>query len=246
MEPAEKTHAILLHLQLSDLSDLSMLVQRCRHFFDLDAIPSAVTDVLATDPLLAPLVAARPGLRIPGTVDGFELAVRAILGQQISVAGARTLAGRIVSTLGEPLKQPSGTLTHYFAAPQAVAQSELQGLGLTKSRIIALRALARAVADDGLELDRSAEREQTIGRLLQLPGVGPWTASYIAMRALGDPDAFPLTDLGLQRALERQGVPADRKSIEKRAEAWRPWRAYATHHLWASLATAPTPRKNGV
>jgi AraC family transcriptional regulator, regulatory protein of adaptative response / DNA-3-methyladenine glycosylase II len=242
LEPAEKTHAILLHLQLSDLSDLSMLVQRCRHFFDLDAIPAAVTDVLATDSLLAPLVSARPGLRIPGTVDGFELAVRAILGQQISVAGARTLAGRIVSTLGEPLEQPSGTLTHYFAAPQAVASSELQGLGLTKSRIVALRALARAVAEEGLELDRSAEREQTIGRLLQLPGVGPWTASYIAMRALGDPDAFPLTDLGLQRALERQGVPADRKSIEKRAEAWRPWRAYATHHLWASLATVSAPR----
>jgi AraC family transcriptional regulator of adaptative response / DNA-3-methyladenine glycosylase II len=242
LEPAEKTHAILLHLQLSDLSDLSMLVQRCRHFFDLDAIPAAVADVLAIDPLLAPLVAARPGLRIPGTVDGFELAVRAILGQQISVAGARTLAGRVVSTLGEPLERPSGSLTHYFAAPRAVASSELQGLGLTKSRIVALRALARAVADEGLELDRSAEREQAIGRLLQLPGVGPWTASYIAMRALGDPDAFPLTDLGLQRALERQGVPADRKSIEKRAEAWRPWRAYATHHLWASLATAPMPR----
>ncbi len=239
LEPAEKAHAILLHLYLSDLSDLSMLVQRCRHFFDLDAIPSAVSDVLAADPLLAPLVTARPGLRIPGTVDGFELAVRAILGQQISVAGARTLAGRIVSTLGEPLEQPSGSLTHYFAAPQAVAHSELQGLGLTKSRIVALRAMARAIAEEGLVLDRSAEREETICRLLQLPGVGPWTAAYIAMRALGDPDAFPLTDLGLQRAFERHGVPADRKSIAQRAEAWRPWRAYATHHLWASLAPAP-------
>lgn len=240
LEPAEKTNAIRLRLQLSDLSDLSMLVQRCRHLFDLDAIPDAIADVLGCDPLLAPLLAARPGLRIPGTIDGFELAVRAILGQQVSIAGARTLASRLVARLGTPLEQRQGTLTHFFAAPQAVAQADLQGLGLTKGRIVALQALARAVADEKLELDHSAERKQVIARLLQLPGVGPWTASYIAMRALGDPDAFPLTDLGLQRAFELHNVAADRKSIEKRAEAWRPWRGYATHHLWASLYGTPS------
>ena len=238
LEPTEKTNAILLRLQLSDLSDLSMLVQRCRQFFDLDAVPTAISDILGSDSLLAPLVTARPGLRIPGTVDGFELAVRAILGQQVSVAGARTLAGRIVRTLGEPLERPQGTLSHFFASPQAIAQADLQGLGLTKGRVTALRALGHAVAQEGLELDRNADREQTITCLLQLPGVGPWTASYIAMRALGDPDAFPLADLGLRRAFEQQGVAADRSSIERRAETWRPWRAYATHHLWASLSSA--------
>lgn len=270
LEPTEKTHAIQLRLQLSDLSDLSMLVQRCRQFFDLDAVPAAIADVLGSDPLLAPLVSARPGLRIPGAVDGFELAVRAILGQQVSVAGARTLAGRIVKTLGVPLgrsgggivgctstfgsnpvmsvppdqlEQTQGTLSHYFAAPQAIAQADLQGLGLTKTRIVALQALGQAVAQEGLELHRNADREQTITRLLQLPGVGPWTASYIAMRALGDPDAFPLADLGLKRAFEQQGVAADLRSIERRAEAWRPWRAYATHHLWASLGNSTSLEK---
>lgn len=240
LEPAEKAHAFLLRLQLSDLSDLSMLVQRCRQFFDLDAVPAAIADVLGSDPFLAPLVAARPGLRIPGTVDGFELAVRAILGQQVSVVGARTLAGRLVRKLGTSLEHVQGTLTHFFASPQAVAQGDLQGLGLTKGRITALQALGHAVAQEGLELDRNADREQTITRLLQLPGVGPWTASYVAMRALGDPDAFPLADLGLQRAFEQQGAAADRRSIGRRAEAWRPWRAYATHYLWASLSSAPS------
>lgn len=243
LEPMARAHAILLRLQLTDLSDLSMLVQRCRQLFDLDAVPAAIADVLTTDPLLAPLVAARPGLRVPGTVDGFELAVRAILGQQVSVAGARTLAGRLVTAYGEPLEQPQGGLTHLFPSPQALAGADLQGRGLTNGRVTALQALARAVAEEGLVLDHTADREQTVERLLKLPGVGPWTASYIAMRALGDPDAFPGADLGLRRALEQQGVAADLRSIERCAQAWRPWRAYATHHLWASLATLQPSEK---
>jgi len=125
-----------------------------------------------------------------------------------------------------------------------MAQADLLGLGVTKARIVALRALAHAVAQGELALDRNADREQTITCLLQLPGVGPWTASYIAMRALGDPDAFPLADLGLKRAFEQQGVAADLRSIERRAEAWRPWRAYATHHLWASLAETPLRQRS--
>ncbi len=238
LEPVEKTRAVLLRVQLDTLSDLSLLVQRCRQLFDLDAVPVAITEVLDADPVLAPLVTARPGLRVPGAINGFELAVRAILGQQVSIAGARTLVGRLVTRLGTPLEQPPGNLTHYFPSAQTLAEvdgEEMQGLGLTRGRVVALQALARAVVEEGLILDRDADREQTIQHLQQLPGVGPWTAAYIAMRALGDPDAFPVTDLGLRHALEQQGLPTDARSIESHAEQWRPWRAYATHHLWASL-----------
>ena len=239
LKPCEKTNAVLLSVQLDTLSDLSMLVQRCRNLFDLDAVPTAIAEVLEADLMLAPLVSAHPGLRVPGAVSGFELAVRAILGQQVSVTGARTLAGRLVTALGEPLEQPLGVLTHFFPAPQVVAQADMQGIGLTRSRVIALQTLAHAVAEDGLILDQSANREQTVVRLQQIPGVGEWTASYIAMRTLGDPDAFPVTDLGLRRAFEHLGLPANAKNIKGRAEAWRPWRAYAAHHLWASLPVAP-------
>ena len=240
LEPVEQTNSVQLRLQLNDLSDLNMLVQRCRRLFDLDAVPEAIAGVLVIDPLLAPLVKARPGLRVPGTIDGFELAVRAIIGQQVSVTGARTLAARLVAALGEPLDQPHGMLSHFFPTPHALAHSDLQGLGLTRSRVTALQALAHAVVEEGLILDCDTDREQTITRLLQIPGIGPWTTSYVAMRALGDPNAFPATDLGLRRAFEQQGQSADSSSIEKRAESWRPWRAYGAHHLWANLITPLT------
>ena len=237
LEPMEQTNSVQLRLLLNDLSDLSTLVQRCRYLFDLDAVPEPIADVLATDPLLAPLVKLRPGLRVPGTIDGFELTVRAILGQQVSVAGARTLAARLVTALGEPLDQPQGTLTHFFPTAHKIAQSDLHGLGLTRSRVTALHALAHAVVEEGLTLDRVADREQTITRLLRIPGIGPWTTSYVAMRALGDPDAFPATDLGLRRAFEQLGQAADSSNIEKHAQSWRPWRAYGAHYLWANLTT---------
>ncbi|MDQ2827533.1 MAG: helix-turn-helix domain-containing protein [Chloroflexota bacterium] len=238
LEPLAGAHTVALRLCLDDLRDLSLVAQRCRGVFDLDADPAAIEAVLGADALLAPLVAARPGLRVPGSFDGFELAVRAILGQQVSVAGARTLAGRLVAALGEPLAEPRGALTHLFPTPERLAGADLQGLGLTRGRVVALQALARAIVAGGLTLDRGADWEQTTARLRELPGIGPWTASYIAMRALGDPDACPVADLGLRRALERRGLAGDPKSIAARAEAWRPWRAYATHHLWASLATS--------
>ena len=241
LEPMEQTNSVQLRLQLNDLSDLSMLVQRCRYLFDLDAVPEAITDVLATDPLLAPLVKARPGLRLPGTINGFELTVRAILGQQVSLAGARTLAARLVAAFGEPLDQRQGTLTHFFPTPQALAQADIHRLGLTRSRVTALQALAHAIVEEGLILDRAVDREQTITRLHHIPGIGPWTTSYVAMRALGDPDAFPATDLGLRRAFEQLGLPADSGSIERQAESWRPWRAYGAHHLWANLAVPLAP-----
>ena len=235
LEPVEKMNAVLLRVQLDTLSDLSLLVQRCRQLFDLDAVPTAIAEVLGADPMLAPLVAANPGLRVPGAINGFELAVRAILGQQVSVAGARTLAGRLAAKFGTPLEQAQGNLTHYFPSPQTLAQADMQGLGLTGSRVAALQALAQAVAEEGLVLDRDADRERTVARLQQIPGVGPWTAAYIAMRALGDPDAFPATDLGLRHAFEQNGLPIDAKSVVQHAEQWRPWRAYAVHHLWAYL-----------
>jgi AraC family transcriptional regulator, regulatory protein of adaptative response / DNA-3-methyladenine glycosylase II len=239
VEPvAEKNH-LLLRLQLDDLRDLNLLVQRCRQLFDLDADPTAISDVLAVDPLLTPLLSIRPGLRVPGAINGFELAVRAILGQQVSVAGARTLAGRLVKALGEPITTPDGTLTHLFPSPEVVAQADLQGLGITQQRVDALRVLALNIASGDLVLDRGADREQTTTQLLALPGVGPWTVAYISMRALGDPDALPANDLGLRSALTGHGLATDPKSVTVYAEAWRPWRSYATMHLWISLADAP-------
>lgn len=237
LEPVARKNCVSVHLQLSDLQHLNLLVQRCRQLFDLDADPTAVGNVLALDPLLAPLVAARPGLRVPGAMSGFELAVRAILGQQVSVVGARTLAGRLVSRLGERLAVPDGSLTHFFPEPEALAQSGADGLGIPQSRINSLQILAQHVAQGDLVLDQSVDRVHTEEQLQKLPGIGPWTASYIAMRALGDPDAFPVSDLGLRRAFEKQHLPATPRSILASAEKWRPWRAYATHHLWASLAS---------
>jgi AraC family transcriptional regulator of adaptative response / DNA-3-methyladenine glycosylase II len=193
--------------------------------------------VLGVDPLLAPRLAAHPGLRVPGAWDPFELAVRAILGQQISVAGARTLAGRLVERLGEPLSGDETTgPTHLFPTPRALANADLTGLGLTGARVRALTGLGQAVADDPSLLDPTAEPGRARDRLLALPGIGPWTVDYIALRAFRDPDAFPEADLGLLRALEGQGPwgegrPSARQ-LRDRAEAWRPWRAYAALHLW--------------
>jgi AraC family transcriptional regulator of adaptative response / DNA-3-methyladenine glycosylase II len=220
-------------LRLSDLRDLAAAVQRCRRLIDLDADPVAIDDALAADPLLAPLVRAAPGRRVPGAVDGAELAVRAVLGQQVSVAGARTLAGRLTAALGEPL--PDGladdALTHAFPTAQALTDADPAELPLTRTRAHALGALCSAIADGSLTLHPGTDRDATRERLLTLPGIGPWTAEYIAMRALGDPDAFPATDLGVKKALERLGPGAD-------PDCWRPWRAYAVQHLWASLADA--------
>ena len=207
-------------------------MQRCRRLLDLDADPVAVDDALAADPALAPLIRSAPGRRVPGAVDGAELAVRAVLGQQVSVAGARTLAGRLTAALGEPL--PDGLadeqLTHAFPSADAIAAADSAELPLTRARSHALRALCRVVADASLALDPGADRDATRERLLTLPGIGPWTAEYIAMRALGDPDAFPATDLGVKKALKRFG-----RETNTNPERWRPWRAYAVQHLWASL-----------
>jgi AraC family transcriptional regulator of adaptative response / DNA-3-methyladenine glycosylase II len=190
------------------------------------ADPAAADAHLAGDPVLGPLVAARPGLRMPGTVDGGELAVRTVLGQQVSIAAARTFAGRLVQLAGEPLEEPCGALTHLWPRPEAIAEAAPR-MPMPRSRQRTLAVLASALAD-GLALERAA--------LLELPGIGPWTADYVALR-LGDPDAWLPTDLGVRHGLERLGVG------EEAAEAWRPFRAHAVRHLWA-LAAAP-PNVNG-
>ena len=227
---------VLLRVLLPRLRGLGQVVSRCRQLFDLDAEPHAIAAVLAADDALAPLVAARPGLRVPGAYDGFELAVRAVVGQQVSVPGARTLAGRIAARFGTPLELPNApdaTPTVLFPRPTDLAEADLSGLGLTTSRQRTLRALATAAATGRLELDQGADPEETAARLNELPGVGPWTVAYVLMRAVGDPDAFPDSDLGLRRALDRLGCEPSRP------ERWRPWRAYAAVHLWTWYSGAP-------
>jgi AraC family transcriptional regulator, regulatory protein of adaptative response / DNA-3-methyladenine glycosylase II len=186
------------------------------------ADPAAADAHLAGDPWLGPLVAARPGLRMPGTVDGGELAVRAVLGQQVSLAAARTLAARLVAEAGEPLPEPSGGLTHLWPRPEAIAEAAPR-MAMPRSRQRAVAALAGALAA-GLRLDPGDD----LASLLELPGIGPWTAAYVAMRALGDPDAWLPSDVGVRHGMERIGASPEA------AEAWRPHRAHAVRHLWAS------------
>lgn len=228
---------VALRVHVDTLTDLAVVVSRARALADLDADPDAVAAVVGADPLLRAPVAATPGLRVPGCVDGFELACRAVLGQQVSVAGARTTTARVVAALGEPLApQAIRGEWRLFPRPEKIADDALDGLGLTIARRRTLRALGRAVADGRVHLDPGADREATARALLALPGVGPWTASYVAMRALADPDALPASDLGLLRASRALGGPADATSLTAYAERWRPWRSYAAQYLW----TAPT------
>jgi AraC family transcriptional regulator of adaptative response / DNA-3-methyladenine glycosylase II len=224
---------LVLRAHLPHWEGLIHVVQRTRRVASLDADLDAPTEHLATDRILAPLLAARPGLRVPGTWDPFETGVRAILGQQVSVAGATTMAGRLVTQFGAavPGLVPMG-LTHTFPDPVRLAEADLSGLGLTGARQQAISAFARAVADGSVRLDRSTGLDQLLSSLTAIPGLGPWTAHYIALR-LGEPDAFPAGDLGVRRALSLTGPG----SAEAASEAWRPWRALATAHLWAAAAS---------
>ena len=234
------TSVLRVAIGVSDVAVLSDVVARVRRVFDLEADPRAIAAHLAQDPLLAPLVAARPGLRVPGGWDGFELAVRAILGQQVSVAGARTLAGRLVARFGEPLAGGGNfALTHVFPTPACLAEADPAEIGLPRNRAEALRALARAARDDARLFGAAQSLDDAVARLRALPGVGEWTAQYVALRALREPDAFPADDLGLQRALaDANGRRPSAKQLVRRAEAWRPWRAYAAQHLWTHDAGA--------
>ncbi len=226
---------IRCRLRLDDLRDLTAAVARCRSLLDLDADPEAVAGQLGRDACLGELVRRRPGLRVPGSADGFELAARAVVGQQVSLAAARTVAARLVERYGEPLDEPHGSVTRLFPTSAALAQADPASLPMPRGRARALRELARRVSAGDLRLDAGAEPESALSDLLSIPGIGSWTASYIAMRALGDPDAYPLGDAGLRRALEQHGLALDRADERRLAESWRPWRSYATVHLWRSL-----------
>jgi AraC family transcriptional regulator, regulatory protein of adaptative response / DNA-3-methyladenine glycosylase II len=222
-------------LRLSDLRDLTAAVGRCRRLLDLDADPVAIDDHLATDPVLAPLVAAAPGRRVPRTVDADELAIRAVLGQQVSTAAARTHAARVVADLGERIDDPEGGLTHLFPSAEAVADGDPASLALPRTRREALRGLAAALATGTVDLGPGADRDAARAHLLALPGIGPWTVEVVAMRGLGDPDAFLPTDLGVLAAAEQLDLPATAATLNRAAEPWRPWRAYAVQHLWGAL-----------
>jgi AraC family transcriptional regulator, regulatory protein of adaptative response / DNA-3-methyladenine glycosylase II len=210
---------------------------RLRQWFDLDADIAAIDEHLARDPMLAPLIAARPGLRVPGAWDPFELAVRAIIGQQVSVAGARTIAGRIVTRVGDRLPSPSGGVVALFPTPDQLAATNLSAIGMPGARARAIVGFASAVADDPGLLAPSDDLDEIVRRLNALPGIGEWTAQYIALRGLRHADAFPASDLGILRALAdanlRRPTPAEALA---RAEPWRPYRAYAAQHLWSADA----------
>lgn len=225
---------IACRLTLSDLRDLTVAISRCRRMLDLDADPVAIDDQLRSDPLLAPLVDKAPGRRVPRTVDEAEFAVRAVLGQQVSTAAARTHASRLVTAHGEPVDDPEGGLTHLFPAPGALAAVDPESLAMPRSRRTTFTTLVRRLADGDVRLGPDSDWPQTRARLLALPGFGPWTVDVIAMRALGDPDAFLPTDLGIRRAARELGLPSTPAALTARAAAWRPWRAYAVQYLWAT------------
>ncbi|MFK0197361.1 AlkA N-terminal domain-containing protein [Streptomyces lavendulae] len=221
-------------LALTDLRDLTIAISRCRWMLDLDADPEAVDGQLRTDPLLAPLVDKAPGRRVPRTVDAAEFAVRAVLGQQVSTAAARTHAARLVTAYGEPVEDPQGGLTHLFPGPEALAGLDPETLSMPRSRRTTLTTLVGALADGSLPLGIDSDWEAARAALNALPGFGPWTTEIIAMRALGDPDAFLPSDLGVRRAAQGLGLPSTPAALTARAAGWRPWRAYAVQYLWAT------------
>ncbi|MFD7701392.1 AlkA N-terminal domain-containing protein [Streptomyces caelestis] len=225
---------IACRLTLGDPRDLTVAISRCRRLLDLDADPVAVDEQLRADPVLAPLVDKAPGRRVPRTVDAAEFAVRAVLGQQVSTAAARTHAARLVTAHGTPVDDPEGGLTHLFPSPGELAALDPGTLALPRTRRTTLTTLVRRLADGDLHLGADSDWTETRALLLALPGFGPWTADAIAMRALGDPDAFLPTDLGVRRAARELGLPSTPAALTARAAAWRPWRAYAVQYLWAT------------
>lgn len=222
-------------LILDDFRDLATAIARCRRLLDLDADPEAVVEALSADPELGPVVAKAPGQRIPRTVDEAELAVRAVLGQQVSTKAARTHAGRLVAAYGRPVHDGAGALTHTFPSVEELAEIDPVHLAVPKSRRRTLSGLIEALADGSVTLDAGCDWARARRQLLELPGIGPWTAEMIAMRGLGDPDAFPATDLGLKIAAEQLGLPTHERPLQEHSARWRPWRSYATQHLWATL-----------
>jgi AraC family transcriptional regulator of adaptative response / DNA-3-methyladenine glycosylase II len=228
-------HALRVTIQIPNLSTLPLIIARVRRVFDLAADTTAIGTHLKQDWIFIPLVKARPGLRVPGAWDGFELAIRAVLGQQITVDAAIGLAGKIVAACGEPLRSPDGSLTHVFPRPERLATADLAQLGMPRSRASTLSAIAAAAVRDPTFFDPRSSLEEAVEHFRSVRGVGEWTAQYIALRQLREPDAFPASDVGLMRALNKlDGTRPDAGELKARAECWRPWRAYAAQHLWSA------------
>jgi AraC family transcriptional regulator of adaptative response / DNA-3-methyladenine glycosylase II len=225
----EANVALAARVQFGDPRSLFFIVERIRAMFDLNADWAAIVRTLRPDPVLTARLQAHPGLRLPGSWNGFELALRAILGQQITVKGATALAGRLVSAYGRPFSSSVG-LTHLFPAPEVLAEAKLASIGMPAARAETIRALARAVCEGRISFEGIIDSEPFLARLCEIPGIGKWTAQYVAMRALGEPDAFPSSDLGLLRALQLKNP----NELEQRAQPWRPWRAYAAMYLWSA------------
>ncbi|MGZ8588909.1 MAG: DNA-3-methyladenine glycosylase family protein, partial [Actinomycetota bacterium] len=239
-EPGETAFATAT-FALDDLRDTAAAVERVRRMLDADCDPVAVADAFAGDPLIGPLVRRRPGLRVPGHVDGHEIAVRAVLGQQVSVAGARTVAAGLARSHGRPVPGAAildPSLTHLFPDAATLTALDPEQLPMPRARGRALVALCAALADGTIALDRGADRDEVRRALLALTGIGPWTADYIALRALGHPDVFLPTDIGIRDALT--GLGQDPARAADLAERWRPWRSYAQLHLWQTLTPADT------
>jgi AraC family transcriptional regulator, regulatory protein of adaptative response / DNA-3-methyladenine glycosylase II len=228
----EAHFALSVRIQFGDSRALFAIIERLRKMFDLNADWQKIVSRLRRDPALAPRLESSPGLRVPGSWDGFELSIRAILGQQVTVKGATTLAGRLVDAFGRRFNGPNG-VTRLFPTPEALANANLSSIGLPKARAETIRALARKVRSGEISFEGVVEPEILPKRLEEVPGIGRWTAQYVAMRALGEPDAFPASDIGLARAL----ALASSQEVEQRSLDWRPWRAYAAVYLW----TVPQP-----
>lgn len=220
-------------LRLTDLRDLAPAVARCRRLLDLDADPTAIDATLAADPALARAVAAEPGVRLPRAVDGFEMAVRAVVGQQVSVTAAqKTLTRLLTHQVDHEVDEADGDRMRGFLSAEELLGLPDSGFGMPSARRETLRGLARVVADGALDLAPGVDREEAVRQLVALPGIGPWTANYLAMRALGDPDILLSTDLAVRRGAAALGLPDTQKTLDGYAERWRPWRSYATIRLW--------------
>jgi AraC family transcriptional regulator of adaptative response / DNA-3-methyladenine glycosylase II len=234
----EEHDSLRVHIQFGDPRSLFFIIERIRAMFDLNADWPDIAGTLKSDPALARLVVSAPGLRVPGCWNGFELATRAILGQQITVRNATALAGRIVKAFGRVVSETSD-VTHLFPTPEILAEADLRSIGMPRTRRETIRALARAVCDERIRFEGIVDSESFMNRLMEIPGIGKWTAQYVAMRALGEPDAFPVGDAALLSALSL----ASSADLERRAETWRPWRSYATMYLWTTTNVGRANKK---
>lgn len=223
---------VILEMPEGPASDTTELVHAAKRMFDLEADPIEIDAALSRDPKLARSLRRIPGIRVPGSVDSFELVLRAIFGQQVSVSGARTSLGRFATRYGTPLDQPIDTISHLFPTPAQVADLPLEAFEMPRARAEAIRRVAELLTQGSLDLSGDAPINEALHILGEVRGIGPWTLAYVAMRALGDSDAFIAGDLGVRKGFEALGLPATPKELLHRAERWRPWRSYAVMHLW--------------